>query len=107
MFKQTAMLAGALMLASCVTTKLTERGEQVRVTTNNEVVRGCKYIGEVKASDRMNGGAFGQDAAEENTDRRIKNAAAEKGADTVLLSRADKSGLGASARGEAYFCGKQ
>ena len=73
-----AILAG-IVLAGCVTTKVTPEGESVRVTTNPEAIKGCRYVGDIQASDRMNGGAFGQDAAEENTFRRVKNATAAMG----------------------------
>lgn len=103
-YTQRVPLCACVALASCVTTKLTERGSLVRVTSNQEVVRGCRYVSEVRAQDRMNGGSFGQDAAEENTYNRLKNSAAAMDADTVLLSRADTSVYGSAARGEAYSC---
>jgi Domain of unknown function (DUF4156) len=93
-----------LSSSACVTTQLTPAAQKVRVTTNVEVVRGCKFVGEVKASDRMNGGMFGQDAAEENTYRRLKNRAAQIGGNVVLLNRASTGYSGATARGEVYRC---
>ena len=95
---------GTLFSVSCVTTTLTPAGQKVRVTTNAEAVRGCEFLGEAKASDRMNGGAFGQDAAEENTYRRLKNHAAEMGGNTVLMNRAHTGLHGSSARGEVFRC---
>jgi hypothetical protein len=93
-----------LGLTSCVTTTLTPSGERVRVTTNTETVRGCDFVGEVKASDRMNGGALGQDAAEENTYRRLRNDAAAMGGNIVLLNRASTGRNGSTARGEVFRC---
>lgn len=102
--KRAAIAIAATALASCVTTKLNERSASVQITANAEAVRGCRYVGEVHAADRMNGGLFGQDAAEENTYRRMRNQAAELGASIVLLHRAETGYNGASARGEAYAC---
>lgn len=99
-----AALGACFALASCVTTKLTTAGDDVRVTKNPEVVRGCEYIGNATASDRMNGGIAGKDAARENTDRRLRNKAAEMGGDTVHLMSDDYGWSGAAARGEVYRC---
>lgn len=102
--KWTLLVCAAAMLSACVTTTLKQGAEGVRVTDNEDVVKGCKYIGEATASDRMNGGLLGMDAAEENTYRRLKNRVFEMGGDTVHLQRASTSQLGASVRGEAYKC---
>lgn len=93
-----------LLMSGCVTTQLTSSGDAVRVTSNPEVVRGCTYIGNATASDRMNGGVAGKDAARENTDRRLRNKAAEMGGDTVHLMSDDYGWSGAAARGEVYRC---
>lgn len=98
-----AALVTPLLLSGCVTTKLAPGADAVRVTSNGETVKDCKFLGEIKASDRMNGG-FGQGAAEENTDRRLKNQAIEMGGNVVLLNRANTSYFGSSARGEVYAC---
>jgi uncharacterized protein YbjQ (UPF0145 family) len=92
------------LLLGCVTTSLTPAGSKVRVTTNPEAVKGCKYLGEVMGRDRMNGGTAGQWAAEENADNRFKNRAAEMGANTVLMITAQTNTSGAVKRGEAYAC---
>lgn len=94
-------------LSGCVTTRLSSEGEAVRVTSNSEAVQGCEYIGEVRASDRMNGGMLGQGAAEENTLRRLKNRTAEMGGNVVLLTTANAGMAGASTLGEAYRCHNQ
>lgn len=92
------------LLSACVTTKLASGADAVRVTDNADVVKSCQYIGEAKASDRMNGGLLGMDAAEENTYRRLKNRVVEMGGDTVHIQRASTTQAGASLRGEAYKC---
>ena len=99
-----ALLLLVALLPACVTTTLKDGAEAVRVTDNVDAVKGCKYLGEVVASDRMNGGLLGMDAAEENTYRRLKNRALELGANTVHVQRASTSPVGAKARGEAYQC---
>jgi uncharacterized protein YbjQ (UPF0145 family) len=94
-----------LALASaCVTTHLSPEGERVRVTTNAEAVRGCKLLGNIEASDRMNGGMMGQMAAEENANRRLRNDAAKLGANVVLMASSTTGMSGSRARGEAYAC---
>jgi hypothetical protein len=98
-------VAALLALAGCVTTELSPRARLVRVTSSGAVVRDCKFIGDVQASDRMNGGWLGMDAAEENTERRMKNRAAAMGGNVILLNRTDKGYFGAGARGEVYDCG--
>ena len=95
-------LVGAL--TGCVTTSLSHDGANVRVTLNPDVVKGCKYIGEIVGRDRLNGGALGQSAAEQNADNRIKNHAAELGANVVLLSTNETGFSGSTKRGEGYSC---
>jgi hypothetical protein len=94
-------------LAGCVTTRLTPTGEKVRVTSNPETVRGCTFLGAVKGADHMNGGIAGQGAAEENANRRLRNAAASMGADTVLIVTATTGMGGSTVRGEGYRCGQR
>jgi uncharacterized protein YbjQ (UPF0145 family) len=91
-------------LSACVTTHLTPEAERVMVTTNVEAVRGCKLLGDIDASDRMNGGMIGQMAAEENATRRLKNKAAEMGATHVLFTSSTTGRSGSRTRGEAYQC---
>ena len=95
--------AASVILTGC-TTAYTVGAESVRVTANDAVVKGCRYIGEAKGRDRMNGGMFGMDKAEENSHRRLKNAAFQMGGTTVHLQKADWGSFGASARGEVYDC---
>jgi len=76
----------------------------VRLTSNAEVVRNCKYIGQVKGSDHMNGGLSGQGAAEENAMREIRNSAAEMRANTVHILNVTTGTSGSAVRCEAYHC---
>lgn len=102
--KRVAML---LVLAStaCVTTQLTSGGEGVRLTANSAVVEACDFVGAVEGEDRMNGGIAGQGAAEENANRRIRNNAADMGANVVMIVTSNIGPSGAIIRGEAYRCG--
>ena len=97
-------LATICLLTACVTTDLSPEGAKVRITTNAEVVKGCTFVGEVLGRDRMNGGMMGQSAAEENANRRIRNRAAEMGANVVLLATSTTTMSGSTQRGEAYRC---
>jgi hypothetical protein len=98
------ILLALVALSGCVTTRVQPGAESVRVTTNADVVQGCEYLGAVKASDRMNGGLIGQDAAEENVDRRLKNKTHAMGGNVVHVQRGGAVYAGASMRGEAYRC---
>jgi len=97
-------LFGLLFVAACVTTKLTPAAERVRVTSNAAALKDCKLVGNVDASDRMNGGMMGQMAAEENTSRRLRNKAADMGANTVLLVSSTTGMSGSRSRAEVYSC---
>jgi hypothetical protein len=89
-------------LTACVAT-LTPAGRAVRLTANSESVRGCTRLGEVRGSDRLQGGALA-DAAEQNADARLRNAAGALGGNVVLLTTASADQSGATMRGEAYAC---
>ena len=99
------VIAVAVAATSCVSTDVTPAGEKVRITSNPEVVKPCKFIGEVKGADRMNGGLLGQGLAEENANRRLRNNAAAMGADTVFIGTSTTNFSGSVQRGEAYVCG--
>jgi hypothetical protein len=101
--RYTAIVIGALA-SGCVYRQLTPAGEQVRVTSNPEAVRGCNLVGPVQGGDGMNGGMAGQRAAEENANRELRNRAAEMGANVVLLTTSTTGFSGATQRGEAYSC---
>ena len=92
------------LLVGCVTTQLTPAGRAVRLTSNPEAVSGCRLVGEIEGKDRVNGGMLGQGAAEENATRRLKNKAAEMGANVVLLTTSSAGMGGARMLGEGYLC---
>src|SRR3954447_21482477 len=100
----TVAMGAALALAlGCMTTSLTPEGAKVRVTSNPEAVKGCTSVGEVTGNDHMNGG-IASGTAEEQAHRRLMNAAAEKGANVVLVTSSSTGHNGSSQRGEAYRC---
>ena len=103
-FHHTTCFVSLILTSACVTTKLTPAAERVRVTTNVEALKDCKLLGNVDASDRLNGGMAGQMAAEENTNRRLRNKAAEMGANTVLMVTSTTGMSGSRSRAEAYAC---
>jgi uncharacterized protein YbjQ (UPF0145 family) len=102
--KKLVGILSLLILGGCVTTSMTAKGQEVRMTSNPDIVKGCKFLGEVKGSDHMNGGFVGQGAAEENANRRLRNNAAQMGANTVFIATSTTNTSGSVQRGEAYLC---
>lgn len=98
------LLLVIMICSGCVTAKLSPEGETVRLTSNNEIVRNCTYIGQVKGTDHWNGGLAGQGAAEENAMTEIRNNAANMRADTVHILNVTTGTSGSAVRGEAYQC---
>jgi hypothetical protein len=84
------------MTASCVST--TPAGEKVRVTSNPDVVKGCKFLSNVRATSGW-GGSGGTGLAGSNTEKTLQNKTASLGGNVVFVV---SSGIHAS--GEAYRC---
>lgn len=89
-------LTWPVMIVACVST--TPAGEKVRVTSNSDVVKGCKFLGNVKATSGW-GGSGGTGLAGSNTEKTLQNKTAELGGNVVFVV---SSGIHAS--GEAYRC---
>lgn len=89
------LLAG--MLPACVST--TPRGAEVRVTGNPDAVKGCEFLGNVKATSTFHGAAGG--LASSNTEKTLQNKTAALGGNVVFVV---SSGVHAS--GEAYRCAR-
>lgn len=85
-----------VVLLGCVST--TPGGERVRVTSNPDVVKGCKFLGNVKATSGW-GGSAGTGLASSNTEKTLQNKTAALGGNVVYVVA---SGIHAS--GEAYAC---
>lgn len=100
------LATAAALLTGCVYTKLHPGADGVRVTANANAVEGCELVGEVKSADYLNGGAGGQSAGQENTDRKMKNKALALGGNVVHIRDEDSNYYGTSARGEVYRCGE-
>lgn len=89
------LAAGLLLLTgACVT--VSQEGQEVRVTSNPDVVKGCQFLGNVKATS-----GFGGDTAlaASNTEKTLQNKAAKLGANVVFVVAS-----GGHATGEAYRC---
>jgi uncharacterized protein YbjQ (UPF0145 family) len=98
------MVAATLLLVGCVRVALEPGAEAVRVTASQDAIRGCRSLGLVKGADHVQGGLFGQSAAEDNALTRIRNHAHQMGANTVLLITSDGGRNGSYAEGEAFVC---
>lgn len=93
-------VVGTLLLASCVSLK--PEGQDVRVTSNPEIVKGCTYLGEVTGTTRY-GPVGNAKTDEQSAHNDLKNNAGKLGANTVLLQ--DTTGDNwIVKRGEAYRC---
>ncbi len=86
-----AGLAGGCISASSA-------AQAVRTTSNPEVVHGCTFLGNVRATS-MHGGAAGSGIAAHNTDVTLREKAAKLGGNVVFVVA---SGIHGS--GEAYRC---
>lgn len=86
----------AAVLAGCVS--ITPDGESVRITTRADIVAGCKFITNVKATSGW-GGLAGQGIADSNTEKTLQNKAAKAGGNVLFVINA-----GQHASGEAYLC---
>jgi hypothetical protein len=80
--------------------------DQVRITTNPQVVRGCTLVGDVNDAGQWNAGLRqgSTTAAEERAIQEVKKRAATMEADTVLLVASTTEDSGSPLRGEGYRC---
>ncbi|WP_156419339.1 DUF4156 domain-containing protein [Aureimonas sp. AU12] len=91
-----------LPLAACQTASV--ESNNVVVTGNPELVRGCQFLGQESGRQYMMGGVMLMGAAQEDANRRLKNKAAEKGATHLLTTNSQMGMGGASATGDLYKC---
>ena len=98
-------LCPVLLVLGCVTTKLSPEAEVVRLTSNPEVVRECRFLREIAgiSTNRQDGGSpILREAAARAS---LRNNAVAIGADVVLVAGAMAVGAVVSTqRGEAYRC---
>lgn len=92
-----------LTIAACAS--LTPEGQHVRVTTNPDVVRGCDFVGNTKASSGW-GGPAGGNMGEDQVQTKMQNETAKMGGNVLFLTSNKAGGYGGSSRGvgEAYRC---
>lgn len=84
------------LAAGCISAS--PAAQAVRRTSNPEVVHGCKFLGNVRATS-AHGGAAGSGIAAHNTDVALREKTAKLGGNVVFVVQ---SGIHAS--GEAYLC---
>jgi len=92
MWKTAAVLLTGFLLTAC--TSLSTGGENVNLTSTPEQVNECEYVGEVTAYPPF--------ITPTDWKKKLRNAAAEIGGDTVY---AETPGIG-TATGKAYKCKK-
>lgn len=90
------ILVVVVSLTSCVS--LSTEGENVRITSNPEVVRGCEFLGNIK-SDSGWGGSAATGLGTSNTEKALQNRTGEMGGNVIFIVSA-----GVHATGEAYKC---
>jgi hypothetical protein len=93
--KRSLVAALASLSWACISAE--PGAENVRLTANPEIVRGCRFLGNVQDNN-----IYGTESAE----NALRNDAAHMGGNVVLMvSPASVGGLHAHASGEAYACG--
>lgn len=97
--KRLLLVLVCLGLVGCATT--TGDADRVRVTSNPETIKGCKFIGEVHG-----GGGWGNpfNSVSMTGENAMRKHAYSMGADTVLISYQHGHGALGVTAGEAYQC---
>ena len=85
-----------VMLSGCVSAS--PEAQKVRVTSNPEVVRGCEFLGNVKAMSGWTRG--GSNIGGHNVQETLKQRTHDLGANTLYVVNNE----GSSGTGEAYRC---
>ena len=88
----------ALVFASVSCISASPAAEKVRITSNPDVVRGCQFLGNVKATSGW-GGQAGTGIGSNNTEVALREKTAKLGGDVVFVVAS-----GVKATGEAYRC---
>lgn len=103
MRKAVVIAVCTLTLGACAS--LSREGQRVRVTTNPDVVRGCEFVGNTKASSGW-GGPAGGNMGEDQVQTKMQNETAKLGGNVLFLTSNKAGGYGGSSRGvgEAYRC---
>jgi Domain of unknown function (DUF4156) len=104
MLRPFALLVLALFAGCRTTTRLTPRGEAVRLTLNKDEVKACRLIGNIEESTTRYFVYPGKGAAAESVQRQLRNDAAKMGANVVVVSSSTTGSTSVRTRGEAYAC---
>lgn len=96
-------LLAALLILALVTACATTTGDAnlVRLTSNPEQVKGCKFLGEVRGSGAS---ANPFNSVEMSGENSMRKHAVKLGATHVLLTYQSGSGTRGVSAGEAYMC---
>jgi hypothetical protein len=86
-----------IVLSSCATAS--PEAQNVRVTSNPDVVKGCAFLGNVKAMSGW-GGAAGSGLAARNIEETLKERTHKLGGNVVYIV----GNQGSRGSGEAYRC---
>ena len=89
-------------LSGCATT-LSNKGALVRVTSQSEAVKVCKYLGQVSSSSSW-GGFAATGVGFESAMNELKNKAADMGANVLLTQVISNTMGGTKMIGDAYYC---
>ena len=90
-----------VLLATCVTS-LTPAAREVMVTNDPAEVKSCEFLGELKAADHLHGGDE-KLIAWWNCTRKLRNAAAARRANVVLITESH-SDISTRMTGKACRC---
>lgn len=94
----------ALLLAACAPVALTPEAVSVRITSNPETVKGCRYLEAVEGKDDRNMRVTGSTGTDANARHRLQNNTAALKGNTVLLTYESTRTNYTLLRGEAYAC---
>jgi len=96
--KRAITLIAVPLLSMCVSAS--PEGQKVRVTNNPDVVRDCKFLGNVKAMSGWGGDPDMKGVGMNNIEETLRDRAAKLGANAVYVI----SNSGSRGNGEAYLC---
>ena len=101
MGRSSVVTLGLAFLTGCLTARPAAQG--VRITTNAEVVRGCTFLGNVRANSGWTGG-LGQ----RNVEETLKDRAHDMGGDTIMIATSNydsgSQAIISQATAEVYLC---
>lgn len=93
-----------VLVAGCARTRLAPQASRVRVTLNQDDVKGCRLIGSVEASRKRYLWFPGKGTSQESVSRQLRNDAAKVGANVVVLTSSTTGMTRSESRGQAYAC---